>query len=278
MTSQIVGIAVLLAQIVGGEFAYTVQRGDSLTSIGARFGVDVRVIAEANNLNPSSILPADRVLEIDNRHIVPTTETDAEIVINVPQRMLFLVRHNGAPEGYPIAAGRRGWKTPLGDFTVATKETDPVWDVPVSIQEEMRRAGRPVVTRVPPSPQNPLGKYWIGLSIPAVGVHGTNSPLSIYSHGTHGCMRLHPDDIETVFSRVQVGTPGRITYEPVLIQRTENGVFLEVHPDVYKVGIDALGTVMERAAAGGFLDMLDLVRVEDVIQKHDGIARDVTRH
>src|SRR5207244_4257585 len=56
--------------------------------------------------------------------------------------------------------------------------------------------GKPVLTHVPPSPANPLGKYWLGLSIPGVGIHGTNAPSSIYNLQTHGCIRLHPDDIE----------------------------------------------------------------------------------
>src|SRR5688500_19498363 len=88
----------LLAQIAGGEFTYTVMPGDSLTSIGARFGVDVPLIAEADELKPSSLLTIGQTLRIDNRHIVPERGS-AAIVINIQQRVLFfyqveqLVRH-----------------------------------------------------------------------------------------------------------------------------------------------------------------------------------------
>ena len=45
-------------QLVGGEFVYVVQPKDSLTSIGARLGVDARVIAEANGLKtPARLQP-----------------------------------------------------------------------------------------------------------------------------------------------------------------------------------------------------------------------------
>lgn len=196
-------------QVVGSESAYTVRRGDSLTSVGARFGVTVRVLAEANGLNEGSRLQIGQLLKIDNRHIVPRVE-GVTIVVNVPQTMLFWAEPDGTPRGYPIAAGKPSWKTPLGDFTAAIKETDPTWDVPPSIQEEMRREGKPVLTHVPPSPENPLGKYWIGLSIPSVGIHGTNAPSSIYSLATHGCIRLHSDDIEELFSRIEVGEPQAI--------------------------------------------------------------------
>jgi L,D-transpeptidase ErfK/SrfK len=180
-------------------------------------------------------------------------------------------------QAFPIAAGRRSWQTPTGDFTVETLETDPIWDVPISIREEMRRQGTRVVTQVPPGPNNPLGKYWIGLSIPGVGIHGTNVPSSIYSLVTHGCIRLHPGDIEQLFPQIETGMPGRITYEPVLIARIGNSVFVEVHPDPYGKALDPMAWIIERARQEGYLDMLDLNLLREAIRKRDGVARDVTR-
>jgi L,D-transpeptidase ErfK/SrfK len=278
MTSLLGATVLVLAQIVGSEFAYTVKQGESLTSVGARFGVDVRVLAEENDLASTKHLQPGQLLKIDNRHIVPPAidNEEAKLVVNVPQRMLFFLGE-GLLRAYPIAAGSRGWKTPLGAFTIALKETDPTWDVPVSIQAEMRRTGKPVLTRVLPGPQNPLGKYWIGLSIPGVGIHGTNAPLSIYGNVTHGCMRLHPDDISALFSEIRVGDRGRIVYEPALLAGTAEGVFLEVHQDVYKKGGDPLQIVLDRAREEGLFHALDMTRVLETIRRHDGIARDVTK-
>lgn len=228
-------------------------------------------------MKAAAVLRTGQVLKIDNRHVVPDVDHGTSIVVNVPQRMLFFMKADGTVEGFPVAAGRPTWKTPLGPFTIASKEVDPTWDVPVSIQGEMARAGKPVVTRVPPSPDNPLGKYWIGLSVPAVGIHGTNAPSSIYGLVTHGCIRLAPENIAALFPEVDVGMRGRIAYEPILVGRSGNSVFLEAHPDKYKRGVDALAVVIERAKVNGFLDMLDLTLVQEVIQKRDGIARDVTR-
>jgi L,D-transpeptidase ErfK/SrfK len=268
--------AVLLANITGGEFSYTVQPGDSLTSISARFGVEIRVLAEENQLKTADLLQAGQVLRIDNRHIAPAAD-GAAIVINVPQRMLFLFGGDQLKQASPVAVGQSGWKTPRGTFEVMVKETRPTWDVPVSIQEEMRRAGKKVLTRVPPSPQNPLGDYWIGLSLPGIGIHGTNAPSSIYRTATHGCIRLHPDDIRLLFSQVEVGTPGRTVYEPVLVTRSGDSIFLEVHRDAYRKGPDPLEMVMQFGQSEGVLDLIDLTLAEQVIRKREGIARDVTR-
>lgn len=269
-------ILLLLAQIVGSEFTHTVATGDSLASIGARYGVDLRVLAEANGLKPSERLKPGQTLRIDNRHIASRSD-GADIVINVPQRMLFHFDQAQVTCSYPIAAGKPDWRTPLGDFEVMSKEEDPTWDVPPSIQEEMRRAGKPVVTKVPPSPENPLGEYWIGLSLSGIGIHGTNAPPSIYKLATHGCIRLHPEDILNLFPEVHVGMTGRIIYEPVLMTKVGNTVYLEVHHDAYKAASDPFRTAVHLASTGGFLDMLDLARVKEVIDKRDGIARDVTR-
>jgi hypothetical protein len=38
-----------------------------------------------------------------------------------------------------------------------------------------------------------------------------------------------------------------------------------------------LNTALDRAAAGGFLEWVDLARLEEVTLKREGIARDVTR-
>ena len=275
--TALISIIMLLAQVVGSEFTYTAQPGDSFTLIGARFGVDVRVLAEANGLKPSDRLQAGQSLRVNNRHIVPQNQ-GATIMINVPQRMLFYFEETGAScAAAPVAAGKPDWKTPLGDFEIIQMEEKPTWDVPVSIQEEMRRAGKTVLTRVPPSPENPLGEYWIGLSLPGIGIHGTNAPSSIYKLTTHGCIRLHPDDVRNLFATVDTGTRGRIIYEPILIVRDGNAIWLEVHPDSYKRQPDPLRKVLDIARSEGFLDMLDLAIVKQVIQKRDGIARDVTR-
>jgi L,D-transpeptidase ErfK/SrfK len=266
----------LVLQIIGSDFMYTIQKGDSLTSIGSRFGVDARVIAETNSLQ-SDKLAIGQALRIDNRHIVPPSNR-VSILVNVPQRMLFYFSPASAPTAYPVAAGRAGWRTALGDFQVVRMEENPTWYVPVSIQNEMRRNGKPVLTRVPPSPENPLGKFWIALNIGGIGIHGTNAPASIYHLVTHGCIRLHPDDISDLYSKVSLGMNGRVIYEPVLLAHIENDIFLEAHPDPYKLGEDPLAQTLNEARDGGFLESLDLELVKEVIRKRDGIARNVGRH
>lgn len=261
----------------GGPFLHIVGRGDSLASLGARFGIEPREIADTNGLKVSAALTPGSTLRLDNRHVVPAGGDNEALGINVPQRMLFLSTAESLI-GVPVALGRRDWPTPLGAFTVQTKEENPTWDVPSSIQAEMRREGRPVVTKVEPGPQNPLGAHWLGLSLGSIGVHGTNAPLSIYRHTTHGCVRLHPDDIAALYPLVPVGLRGRILYEPVLLARTAEGIFLEAHADVYRrVSGSPMLAVRDAAAAAGLVDAIDWTQAARVLQGRAGIARSVER-
>ena len=263
------------AVIVGGTRSYVINSGDTLTSIAAKHGVTTKSIVERNGLQPSRRLATGITLVIDNPHIA-IVDPRVSITINVAQRMLFFAADD-AVFGYPITVGSRGWPTPLGDFTITLMETDPTWDVPISIQREMEAQGKRVVTIVPPSPDNPLGTRWLGLSIPGVGIHGTNAPSSIYRYGSHGCIRMHPDHILELFERVTVGMTGVLTYEPIVMAVIDGRVWLEVHPDPYRRVSNAIARARAIAGGLGATEMIRWPAVEAALRRRDGGAEDVTR-
>jgi L,D-transpeptidase ErfK/SrfK len=263
--------------LVGQVQTVTIARGDSLRALGARFGVDAATIARDNGLSLEVPLPVGIALRIDNRHIAPLFPPNVTVLVNVPQRMVFAVSDGGAA-AYPIAVGRASWPTPLGEFSIVTKETNPTWDVPESIREEARQAGRSLPPKVPPGPNNPLGAYWLGLSIGSIGIHGTNAPTSVYRAVTHGCIRLQASNIEQLFEMVQVGTRGELVYRPLLILVEGDEVFLEVHRDIYRRGPhDPLAFVKARAAELGVTNRVDWETAASVIHERAGVARSIAR-
>jgi L,D-transpeptidase ErfK/SrfK len=263
------------ADVLTGTVATrVVERGDTLQTLAARAGVDVATVVADSGLTSAHALASGQPLVIDNRHIVPVNRGAAAIVVNLPQRMLFFFDRTVV--GLPVAVGRRTWSTPLSEFQVVTLETDPTWDVPASIRAEAQRLGRTLPASVPPGPANPLGRFWIGLSGGAVGIHGTNAPSSIYGAVTHGCMRLHPDDIAWLFPRVSTGMTVRTVYEPVLLADIGGRVFLEVHPDVYRRQANALAAVQALAADRGLTGRIDWAAAARVVALRHGVARDVT--
>lgn len=259
--------------LTGASFDYHVVAGDSLDGLAARFGVDAATIARRNAITRGARLAPGVALRIDAVHIVPASERT--IVVNLPQRILF-VRTTDGMRAFPIAAGRPSWPTPRGSFTVDVKETDPTWDVPPSIQEEMRRTGKPVLEHVPPSPQNPLGQFWLGLSLPGIGIHGTNAPQSIHRLVTHGCIRVHPDLIGELFALVPEGADGEIVYEPLLVAVVGERVFVEASPDAYRRSPITMARLRELTDRAALTTLVDWTRAAEALALHEGIAVDVT--
>jgi L,D-transpeptidase ErfK/SrfK len=149
--------------------------------------------------------------------------------------------------------------------------------VPVSIQEEMRARGEKVVTTVPPGPDNPLGKYWIQLSAPGYGLHGTNAPGSIGKYATHGCLRLLPEHIERLYREARDGTRVEVVHEPVKLARDRAGrVYLEAHRVVYRDPHGGPTDLRARIGAAGLAEAIDWPRAEEVMQRAWGVPEDVT--
>ena len=267
----------LAHSVVGGDTIYTIQPGDFLIAIGARFGMAPELLAKQNAIRYEAIIRPGQRLRIDNPHIVPATLDDG-ILINIPQRMLFNFSHGKLFAAYPVGLGKPAWPTPAGDFEIVSRVQNKTWIVPLSIQEEMRLEGKAVLEEVPPGPDNPLGAHWLGLSIWGYGIHGTIAPSSVYHFRSHGCIRLHPDDIAELFDRVEVGTTGLLIYQPVLLALTEDGrILLEVHRDIYNMGIDPALTVRAMAEANSLSQDIDWPRVDSVIAAQEGLAREVGR-
>jgi lipoprotein-anchoring transpeptidase ErfK/SrfK len=100
---------------------------------------------------------------------------------------------------FGVATGQSVYPTPIGRFSIVTKQRNPWWYPP---DAEWARGQAPV----PPGPGNPLGTRWMGLSAAGVGIHGTPDSASIGYSASHGCIRMHIPSAEWLFNHVDVGT------------------------------------------------------------------------
>ena len=122
------------------------------------------------------------------------------IVIRRGSNRLYLYRGMRLSRVFGVATGQASYPTPLGRFTIAVMARHPWWYPPAS---DWAAGQKPI----PPGPGNPLGTRWMGLSVPAVGIHGTPDAASIGYSASHGCIRMRISEAEWVFDRVHVGTP-----------------------------------------------------------------------
>ncbi|MBF0327588.1 MAG: L,D-transpeptidase family protein [Nitrospirae bacterium] len=267
-----------ISEVISSDIEYKIERGDYGDAIAGKLGLNWSYIASQNSIDYNSPLAVGQLLKVRFLRIVPEDKLDNGIIINIPDRTLYRFENGKLKDYYFIAAGKPTWPTPTGEFIITTKAKDPVWRVPPSIQEEMEEEGKEVVEEVPPGPDNPLGKYWIQLSITGIGLHGTNAPESIYKFASHGCMRLMPEVAEFFYKDIAVGTKGRIIYKPVKLTRTDKGrVLIEVYRDFYKTGFNYQDEVMRLLSKFNAMRLVDWNKINEAIAKKDGIVKDVTK-
>ena len=157
------------------------------------------------------------------------------IVINIPEMRVYYFPPEGSEYAgrvvtHPLGIGREGWSTPLGKTTIVRKKADPTWTPPASIRKEHAAQGEELPDVVPAGPDNPLGQHALYLGMPSYLLHGTNKPAGIGLKVSHGCIRLYPEDIASLFSMVEPGTPVNIISEPYKIGREGNTLYIEAHP------------------------------------------------
>ena len=173
---------------------------------------------------------------------------------------------------FPVGLGRFDWKTPVGAFTVTGKKKDPAWVVPDDIyQEHLERDGEAEHMIPGGDPDNPLGHYKLDLSIPMYGIHGTNVPWGVGMEVSHGCIRLYPEDIDHLFHKVKVGTPGRIIYQPIKFGWRGDALYVEVHGDMYGKYPGLWNLAMQLVKQKHLEDQIDLQKLEKAVEQKTGI-------
>ena len=238
---------------------------ETLFDIARNFGLGYNELSllypKMDTWNPS---PGQNIV-IPTQWILPSTKLFG-LVINLPEfRLYHFFPEIKMVTTYPVGIGDVGWETPVAVGHVIYREIDPTWLVPKSLRAKYG------VTTIPPGPKNPLGKYWLGLSLIGYGIHGTNSPWGIGKRVSHGCIRLYPEHIALLFENVSVNTPVEIIYEPVKIGFQDQNIFIEVHPDIYNRIPDMQAQTFRRLHELGIFSNVSVSLVKDALEKQNGL-------
>jgi lipoprotein-anchoring transpeptidase ErfK/SrfK len=137
------------------------------------------------------------------RQLVPfqSAEPAGTLVIDTANTYLYLVLGNGQAMRYGIGVGREGF-TWAGAERVSRMAEWPDWHPPAEMIER-----QPYLPRFMAGGEgNPLGARALYLGKTLYRIHGTNQPSTIGKYVSSGCIRLTNEDIQDLYSRVQVGT------------------------------------------------------------------------
>jgi lipoprotein-anchoring transpeptidase ErfK/SrfK len=127
-------------------------------------------------------------------------ESPGTIVIDTPNKFLFLVQGDGKALRYGVGVGRPGF-TWSGVKTVSAKKEWPAWTPPPEML--VRRPDLPRFMEG--GPQNPLGARAMYLGSSLYRIHGSNEPWTIGTNVSSGCIRMRNEDVIDLYGRVNVG-------------------------------------------------------------------------
>jgi lipoprotein-anchoring transpeptidase ErfK/SrfK len=123
------------------------------------------------------------------------------IVVDTPNKFLYLVEGNGKALRYGIGVGRPGF-TWSGVKSITAKREWPDWTPPAEMI-----ARRPDLPRhMEGGPENPLGARAMYLGSSLYRIHGSNEPWTIGTNVSSGCIRMRNEDVIDLYGRVNVGT------------------------------------------------------------------------
>ena len=211
--------------VIGRVTHYTVEEYDNLYEIARRKNIGIVEILAANPGTDPWLPEPGSKLTIPGMYILPAIKRQG-IVVNLSALRLFYFTSEGKVMTFPIGIGKEGWGTPVGTTKIMRKRKDPVWTPPASI-----RAQDPdLPASVPPGEENPLGRHALDLDIPSVLIHGTNRPYGVGKRSSHGCIRLYPEDMETLYTHVKTGTPVTIIDAPYLLGWQQDTLWLKITP------------------------------------------------
>jgi L,D-transpeptidase ErfK/SrfK len=266
--------------VVGEVQVVTARHQDTLPDIARRFNLGYDEIVAANP-DVSVWLPGEGTqVVLPTKFVLPDAPRKG-VVLNLATLRLFYYPKTGPDEPpvvitHPIGIGRVGWSTPLGKTKITKKYADPSWYPPASIRKEHAAMGDPLPAVVPPGPDNPLGSHVLRLGFPRYLLHGTNKPYGVGMRVSHGCVRLFPEDIASMYEMTPVGTRVNIVNQPILAGWSNGSLYLEAHPPLEDDKRDwskRLRKILEARAGetGGNSPPIDWNRAESLAADPKGI-------
>jgi lipoprotein-anchoring transpeptidase ErfK/SrfK len=189
-------MGVLLLEGGGTPFAENQTAWGQAATQGPRLASGSSLLTVPGNILPAIEPQAESPTATTQSAVAPTTQP-IHLVLKLKERRVYVYQGDTVVSGYPVAIGKAGWETPVGSFKVMNMEKNPTF--------KSFKTGR----IVPPGPDNPLGTRWIGIWTDGktqLGFHGTNQPELIGKAVSHGCIRMHNQDVSKLYAQVQIGT------------------------------------------------------------------------
>lgn len=109
---------------------------------------------------------------------------------NLSSRMLVAQRADSTLKTFAVAIGQDGYPTPIGSFSIRKIVWNPSWKPPPGSDWAKGKTAKG-----PGDPGNPMKVVKIFFQEPDYYIHGTDAVESLGSAASHGCLRMHPEEV-----------------------------------------------------------------------------------
>lgn len=147
-------------------------------AMAEKFHMDISYLKQ---LNPNASFKAGETLTVYNPGQANKITVTRVVADKNSQTLYAYDKQDKLVASYPTTVGSTATPSPTGTHKVQTKVSDPNYTHTDADGKQ---------TIIPPGPNNPVGRVWIGLSKPSYGIHGSPDPERISRQASAGCIRL----------------------------------------------------------------------------------------
>ena len=119
----------------------------------------------------------------------PAHAADLRLAVDLSDRKLVATVGDEIVREYDVAVGKPKNPTPEGEFKIRKVIWNPSWKPPAEKWAKGKTA------KAPGDPDNPMKVVKIFFREPDYYIHGTADEDSLGRAESHGCVRMHPDDV-----------------------------------------------------------------------------------
>jgi lipoprotein-anchoring transpeptidase ErfK/SrfK len=143
-------------------------------------------VTDSTKADPSAEKPKSDKVDLKD---LGTVEGGISLKADLSQRTLTVMGANGAIRTFNVAVGSPKYPTPAGTYTIRRIVWNPSWIPPDSKWAKKETA------KGPGEPGNPMKVAKIFFKEPDYYIHGTGQINSLGEAESHGCLRMHPDEV-----------------------------------------------------------------------------------
>lgn len=155
----------------------------------------------------------------------PALAAELRLEVDLSERQLLVIVDDDVIETFAVSVGTDKYPTPEGEFTIRKVIWNPAWKPPDS------KWARGKTAKPPGHPENPMKRVKMFFKEPDYYIHGTGDEESLGKAESHGCIRMHPEDV-TRLAQLVMEHGGKPMPEPwyrkIFRKKSTKVVYLEV--------------------------------------------------